>query len=179
MAPDPKEVVAKLLANTTNEEVLNELVAPDATYVSLNYDNPTLKEIMPWCGTHDKAGPSAIYETFVNVGRHWENKDFSVKGCFGAGEDVAVFGSFTYTSRYGDEPLPPKKPPSGSSIDSSTRSMMRITKTSPFAIWAKVNAEGRIVYMQFMEDTLATSSTFEKSGTKTYRADPNGHEVSF
>ena len=47
MAPTPKEVIEKLLANTTNEQVLKELVAPDATYVSLNYDNPTLKEIMP------------------------------------------------------------------------------------------------------------------------------------
>ena len=47
MVPTPKEVVEKLLANTTNEQVLNELVASDATYVSLNYDNPTLKEIMP------------------------------------------------------------------------------------------------------------------------------------
>ncbi|MCJ1416262.1 hypothetical protein MMC32_002597 [Xylographa parallela] len=156
MAPTPKEVVEKLLANTTNEQVLKELVAPDATYVSLNYDNPNLKEIMPWCGTHEKAGHSAIYETFVNVGRHWENKDFSVKGFFSSGEDVAVFGSFTYMSR-----------------------MMKITKTSPFAIWAKVNSEGKITYMQFMEDTLATSSTFEKSGIKTYQADPDGHEVRF
>ncbi|MCJ1292949.1 hypothetical protein MMC34_004502 [Xylographa carneopallida] len=156
MVPTPKEVVEKLLANTTNEQVLNELVASDATYVSLNYDNPTLKEIMPWCGTHEKAGPAAIYETFVNVGRHWESKDFSVRGFFGSGGDVAVFGSFTYMSR-----------------------MMKITKTSPFSIWAKVNSEGKITYMQFMEDTLATSSTFEKSGTKTYQADPDGHEVKF
>ena len=57
--------------------------------------------------------------------------------------------------------------------------MMKITKTSPFSIWAKVNSEGKITYMQFMEDTLATSSTFEKSGTKTYQADPDGHEVKF
>ena len=55
---------------------------------------------LQWCGTHEKAGPAAIYETFVNVGRHWESKDFSVRGFFGSGGDVAVFGSFTYMSRY-------------------------------------------------------------------------------
>jgi hypothetical protein len=26
-------------------------LAPDVTYVSLNYDNPDLKKIMPWAGT--------------------------------------------------------------------------------------------------------------------------------
>jgi hypothetical protein len=66
---------------------------------------------MSWCGTHAKIGPSAIIETFANVGRHWENQDFTAQAVFGSGENVAVFGSMSYMSK-----------------------VMRITKTSPFAI---------------------------------------------
>ena len=48
--------------------------------------------------------------------------------------------------------------------------------TSPFAILAKVR-DGKVVYMQFMEDTFGTASTFGTGGTATYRADPEGGEV--
>lgn len=152
----PLKVVEKLLSNTTNAVVVEELVTPDATYISLNYHHPNLTSIMPWCGTHEKAGPKAILETFIDVGKHWETKDFTTKGFFGSGEDVAVFGSFTYKSR-----------------------VMGIERTSPFSIWCKVNADGKVTYMQFMEDTLMTSSTFQKSGSRTYAAHPDGHEVTF
>ena len=50
----PTEVVAKLLANTSNPEVVRELVASDATYISLNYEDPDLKRILPYAGTHAK-----------------------------------------------------------------------------------------------------------------------------
>jgi hypothetical protein len=154
MTTDSIEVVRKLLANTTNETVIHDLVTPDATYISLNFSNPNLKRIMPWCGTWPGAGPNQILETFRNVGAHWENLDFTIQGIFGSDGDVAVFGSMKYRSR-----------------------VMDITKTSPFAIWCKVNTEGKVTFMQFMEDTFATASTFEAAGQKTYRADPDGHEV--
>ncbi len=48
--------------------------------------------------------------------------------------------------------------------------------TSPFSILAKVQA-GKVTYMQFMEDTFGTASTFRTGGTATYRADPDGGEV--
>ena len=41
----PTEVVFKLLANTTDLSVVRELVAEDATYVSLNYHNPDLTAV--------------------------------------------------------------------------------------------------------------------------------------
>ena len=50
MAKSPVEVVKAILANPTDLASVRELVAPDATYVSLNYDNPELKRIMPWDG---------------------------------------------------------------------------------------------------------------------------------
>lgn len=38
-------------------DVVNRVVAPDATYVSLNTENPELNKIMPWAGTSH--GPQA------------------------------------------------------------------------------------------------------------------------
>ena len=48
--------------------------------------------------------------------------------------------------------------------------------TSPFAILAKVR-DGRVTFMQFMEDTFATAFTFRESGTAVYRSDPDGGRV--
>lgn len=58
MSTKPTKVVKKLLANTLNPDVVRELVAPDATYISLNYENPDLTKILPYAGTHAK-GTSA------------------------------------------------------------------------------------------------------------------------
>ena len=65
MAQTPREVVRQFLANTTNPMMVKSLVAEDATYVSLNYDNPDLKKIMPWTGTGK--GPQAFVDTFARV----------------------------------------------------------------------------------------------------------------
>ena len=51
-------------------------------------------------------------------------------------DKVAVFGRFTYTS-----------------------TKLRKTVTTPFAIFCKVH-DGKVAYMQFMEDTFATSASF-------------------
>ena len=40
-------VLQELLQNTTNLKVLKQLMTPDVTYVSLNFDNPELKKVMP------------------------------------------------------------------------------------------------------------------------------------
>ena len=87
------EVVRRFLENTTSPDVVRELVAPDATYISLNYENKDLKQIMPWTGT--SKGSQAFIDTFTRVFLYWENQNFEVKEIFGAGENVAVFGSFT------------------------------------------------------------------------------------
>ena len=151
MTDRPVDVVRAILADPTNPEVVHRLMAPDATYVSLNYDNPELKRIMPWAGT--QTGPDALLSTYTRVGSYWANEGFEIEDVFGAGESVAVFGRFTYRSTT-----------LGKAI------------TSPFSILAKVR-DGRVVYMQFMEDTYATVSTFRSGGTAIYRADPEGGEV--
>ncbi len=151
MTQQPIDVVRAILSNPTDPDLVGRLVAPDASYVSLNYDNPELKKLMPWCGIGH--GPKGIVDTFVKVRRFWRTDAFEVRAMFASGEDVAVFGSFTYTS-----------------------TKVGRTVTSPFAILAKV-ADGRLTYMQFMEDTFATSMSFRTKGVWHFESDPDGGEV--
>ena len=136
-----------------NANVLNEIVAPDATYVSLNYSNPSLKKILPYAGTHEKSGPQAIIDTFTTVNTIWANEAFEVQALFGSGEDVAVFGKFTYRSK-----------------------TLGKVCTSPFSIWCKVDGNGKVSYMQFMEDTLGSTDTFKKEGVSKYLVLPENGE---
>jgi hypothetical protein len=146
------EIVQELLKGATKPEVVNALVAEDAVYVSLNYDNPDLKRVMPWAGTH-KDGRAAILKTFADVNRYWTVVEFDIRQSFGVEENVAVFGSFTLKS-------------------------VKLGKqiTSPFSILAKVN-DAKVTYMQYMEDTFATGSTFRSGGTWKFQSDPEGGEV--
>jgi hypothetical protein len=64
--------VERLLSNTIYIDSVKELVAPDATYVSPSLNNPSLKQIMPWYGTQNKAGPplsSKHPSAWVGTGR--------------------------------------------------------------------------------------------------------------
>ena len=151
MAMAATEIVRTLLDDPTNPDVVHRLVAPGATYVSLNFDNPELQRIMPWAGT--RTGPTAVLDTYTRVNRFWHSEAFEIGELFGAGGTVAVFGRFTYRSVT-----------LGKAI------------TSPFAILAKV-VDGQITFMQFMEDTFGTASTFRSGGVATYRSDPDGSEV--
>ena len=90
------DVVKAILDNPTDFESVSERVAPDATYVSLNYNNSELKRLMPWAGT--QKGPEAIVSTYLQVRRYWKNEGFQIEDIFEAGENVAVFGRFTYRS---------------------------------------------------------------------------------
>jgi hypothetical protein len=47
----PQEILSAILEKPTDLDHVRSLVSPDVTYVSLNYDNPDLKKIMPWAGT--------------------------------------------------------------------------------------------------------------------------------
>jgi len=50
MPASPIEVVNQWLQNLLDPEVVNSLIAPDATYVSLNTEDTELSKIMPWAG---------------------------------------------------------------------------------------------------------------------------------
>jgi uncharacterized protein len=151
MAQEPKEIVRTLLQFVRDPKVVKELCAPDVTYVSLNYSNPDLHKIMPWCGTG--RGADAIIKTFHDVAEFWSIDSFTPETTLGEGENVAVFGRFTYTS-----------------------AKLRKTITSPFAVFCKVK-ESKVTYMQFMEDTFCTASSFRSGGVWKFQSDPRGGEV--
>jgi Domain of unknown function (DUF5069) len=74
----PLEIINGILENPKDIENVRSLTTKDVTYVSLNYRNPDLKRIMPWCGT--SLGPESIVKTFLYVGRFWKVKSFKKDG---------------------------------------------------------------------------------------------------
>ncbi|WP_179998145.1 nuclear transport factor 2 family protein [Acinetobacter sp. YH12239] len=147
----PKDVVLAFLYNTDKSRVAiasEKLVAEDAIYTSLNFNNPELKQIEPWAGT--STGRDVYIYTFSNVGTYWTIDDFQITDILAEDETVAVFGQFTYTSVHAKR-----------------------TFTSPFSIKAIVK-DGLITYFQFMEDTYASAASFRVSGEWTIQqnADP-------
>jgi ketosteroid isomerase-like protein len=106
---------------------------------------------MPWCGTGH--GVDAITKTFHDVSEYWRVDSFIPEAIFGEDENVAVFGRFTYTS-----------------------TKLVKTVTTPFAIFCKVH-DGKVKYMQFMEDTFATAASFRSGGSWKFQSDPRGGEV--
>lgn len=146
------EIVRELLLNASDSETVNRLVAPDAVYVSLTFDNIELKKVMPWAGTHVD-GREGILSTFQMLNTFWTIDDFTIRDIFGDDKNVAVFGSFTVHSVNLDKIF-----------------------VSPFAVQAKLR-DGLVTYMMYMEDTLGTGSTFRKHGSWTFAGDPSGTEV--
>src|SRR5246127_646925 len=151
MSASPIDVVGQWLQNLTDPEVVNRLVAPDATYVSLNTEDAELSKIMPWAGT--SYGPKAFLDNLGRMFTRWENQAFNVSEIFAAGESVAVFGDFRYRSK---------------SLDKIV--------TSPFSIHVKVVA-GKVTYLQFLEDSYATASSFRKGGTWTVQTEPGAKPI--
>ena len=147
----PKETVQALLSDIRNPSTVRNLCAHDVTYVSLNYSNPDLHRIMPWCGTGH--GTEAISKTFHDVSEYWSIDSFIPELFVGENDSVAVFGRFIYTS-----------------------TKLGNTVTSPFAILCKVQ-NGKVTYMQFMEDTFATAASFRSGGSWKFQSDPRGAEV--
>ncbi len=80
-------MLQELLQNTSNLKVLQQLMTPDATYISLNFDNPKLKKVMPWTGTHKVA--QALHDVFGAIQRFWKTLDFKVTDTIEQGSRVA------------------------------------------------------------------------------------------
>jgi ketosteroid isomerase-like protein len=137
----PLEIVGQWLQNLANPDVIKKVVAQDAIYVSLNNEDAELKKIMPWAGT--SRGPQAFIDNLGGIFSAWDTEAFKVTTMFGAGENVAVFGNFRYKS---------------TSIGKVVASL--------FAILVKV-VNGKVTYLQFLEDTYATASSFRKDGAWT------------
>jgi ketosteroid isomerase-like protein len=143
----PIDTVVKLLQNLGDASIVRSLVHEDATYVSLNYDNPDLHKIMPWCGTNK--GVSAVINNLQMIYGCWDVLEFNPGEIFGSDDRVALFGSFKYRSK-----------------------VVNKIVSSPFAIFAKLK-DGKISYFQFMEDTFATAASFFDDKTGTYKNFPD------
>lgn len=152
MSTSNVESVRELLNNPMNESIINRLMAPESTYMSLTFSNSELRKLMPWAGTHQNGREGVLY-TFRTLNEFWTIPEFDMVDLFGSGDDVAVFGSFTVHSK-------------------------RLNKTfrSPFSVHAKFR-DGQIIHLQYMEDTFGTGSTFRSKGTWTFAGDPTGLEV--
>jgi ketosteroid isomerase-like protein len=146
MSPTPIEVVSQWLENLLDPDVVNSLVAPDATYVSLNTENPELHEIMPWAGTSH--GPQAVLDNLGAMFTRWENQAFNVTTMFASDENVAVFGDFRYKSK----------------------SLGKVV-SSPFSIQVTV-VDGKVTHLQFLEDSYATASSFREGGAWIVQTEP-------
>jgi uncharacterized protein len=56
-------------------------MAEDAIYISLNFENPELKWVLPWTGT--SSGPEALISTFTRVATYWTIEAFEISDLFG------------------------------------------------------------------------------------------------
>ena len=146
MPTSPIEVVGQWMQNLLDPDVVHRVVAPDATYVSLNTEDAELNKIMPWAGTSH--GPQAFLDNLSTMFSRWENQAFNVTTMFGSDENVAVFGDFRYKSHSLDKVV-----------------------SSPFSILAKV-VDGKVTYVQFLEDSYATAASFRKDGSWTIQTEP-------
>jgi len=147
----PLEILQAILSDPTNPDVVNTLVAHDATFVSLSYYDPELQKIMPWASTG--TGPSSIITAFLGVRRFWTNESFDIRETLESEDKAAIFGSLTLRS-----------------------TTLGKVATSPFAILAKVR-DGQVIFMQFLENTFATTGTFRTGGKATFHSNPDGPEV--
>jgi hypothetical protein len=90
--------IALLLFSTSKVEAQTPTTSATPTGFHLldNFDDPELKKIMPWTGTHK--GTQALSDVFAAIQRFWKTLDFKVTDTIEQGSRVAIFGSFTYKS---------------------------------------------------------------------------------
>jgi ketosteroid isomerase-like protein len=88
-------------------------------------------------------GPQAFFDNLGKVFTRWETQAFNVTTMFASDENVAVFGDFRYKSN----------------------SLGKVV-SSPFSILVKV-VDGKVTYLQFLEDSYATAASFRKDGSWT------------
>jgi uncharacterized protein len=136
------EIVNKLLTNPVDIDNVRSLTTPDVYYVSLNKNHPDLTRILPWAGEH--RGPEEIVKVFQGIYTMWEPVAFEVKAGLEQGEDVAMFGEFSYRSKETGK-----------------------TVSSPFGVHLKV-VGGKVSYILFLEDTLITTSSVQTGGEAVY-----------
>ena len=90
----------------------------------------------------------------IDVSRYWHVDEIKIQDSFESNDGAAIFGYFTYTSN-----------------------VLGKTVTSPFSVLAR-GENGKLSYVQFMEDTFATVRSFKANGEYIIKANPDGSEIS-
>jgi hypothetical protein len=93
-------------------------------------------------------GPQAFLDNLGRIFARLETEAFNVTTMFASDENVAVFGDFRYRSN----------------------SLARVG-SSPFSILVKV-ADGKVTYLQFLEDSYAAAASFRKDSSWTVQTEP-------
>ena len=151
MSTNLTAVLQELLQNTSNLKVLRQLMTPDVTYVSLNFDNPELKKLCP--GLAPTRGlrrcPMSLRRSNA-TGKHSTSRSlYTIE----QGNRISLFGSFAYKSNA-----------TGKEI------------TSPFGLLARFEGD-KVAYVQFLEDSYGTAGSFKTGGGTRFQSDPLGKEV--
>lgn len=123
-------------------KTVEDLVDDDAEYISLNFDNPELKKIEPWCGT--SYGKESYVKNFTGILNQWNLTSFDIQIEMQNDEYAMVFGSFSLKSKtLGKE------------------------ASSPMCAIAKIG-NNKIKKFIYLEDTLATALTFKVGGESLF-----------
>lgn len=137
-----KEFLNGAFSLETLPTTVEKLVHEKAEYISLNFDNPDLKKIEPWCGT--SYGKDAYISNFTGVLSHWDVTSFEIQIDMQNEEYAMVFGAFSLKSKtLGKE------------------------AHSPMCAIAKIE-NNKIVKFIYLEDTLATAFTFKVGGEYSF-----------
>ena len=150
MSANLTAVLQQLLQNTSNLRALQQLMTPDATYVSLNFDNPELKKIEPWAGIHKGRRPYLMSLRQSNAsGKH------------------SISRSPTLLSRVFVSPCSPFL------RTDRTRPGRKSHRHSAF--W-RASRGDKVAYLQFLEDSYGTAGSFKTGGATRFHSDPSGRE---
>ncbi|KAM0711610.1 hypothetical protein Q7P35_000977 [Cladosporium inversicolor] len=115
--------------NLTAEEI-SHLTTSDATFLCPHWNIPESKKHSRRHSSQAHTGPGAIAQTFADMRQHRSGLKFEIETSFTSGdggEDVAVFGHVQWESAH-----------------------LRRRVRMPFAVWAKVKAQGRVEFMQIV-----------------------------
>jgi len=151
MEPVPIELAGQWLQNLLGSDLVNCLVAADATHVSLNGEDAELKKIMPWAGTSHCR--QAFLDHLGTMFTRWENQAFNVMAMFASEENIALFADFRYKSN-----------------------SLGKCVTSQFSILVKV-VDDKVTHLQFLEESYATAASFRKNGSWTVQTESGAEPV--
>lgn len=129
MRSQPVDVVRRFLKTPACKTALSTMVAKNATIVAADGVLPQTEFLLPG----RDAPEQQLLDTAIALLHCSATRRVDVISMFGAGGNVAAFGTITEVGKSGED------------------------ATSPFSLWVKV-ANGRIAYMQYLDANMTASA---------------------